>query len=167
MPPQRTRKAHEGWNLVRTRLRMERTAQHNAQAQGCETFLPRVRHGPGRLEPLFPNYLFVRRPDAQWLYLKGTIGVATVLMHGGKPALVPRRVMRDLMRDQGREGFVDLGTDATRLQSGDNVQVERTAFRNQKGVYIAPLPGERVRVLLQFMGVDAEVELKRADISKA
>lgn len=166
MAGRRNRREYEGWGLVRTKQGQERSALLNVQNQGAEAWLPRVRYAPGRLQPLFPNYLFVRVPP-QWHFLKSTIGVASVLTHGGKPALVPRRVMRDLMRDQGREGFVDLCEDAKPLQSGDGVQVTRTAFVKQKGVYIAPAPGERVRVLLKFMGVDVEVELRRTDITKA
>lgn len=154
------------WGLVRTKPGHEAIAQLNVERQGLKTFLPKARE-PGRaaLSPLFPGYLFVLIGD-RWSFLKGTRGVVHLLMDGQHPARVPREVVQRLKAEQGKQGYIDL-RDASDLQPGDVVRVERGTFVSGKAVYISTAPHDRVRLLIDFMGKKVRVEADRADIRQA
>src|SRR6202012_2357550 len=54
------------WMLVRTKTGRENWAAVNCRNQAMETWLPRTSQpGKGKLQPVFPGYLFVR-PGDQW-----------------------------------------------------------------------------------------------------
>lgn len=152
-----------GWGLLRAKPTMWRTAVHNLEKQGVEAWVPRIREKPGRLEPLFPGYVFWR-VSPQWSHVRSTIGVAHVIMSGDKPGLVPREVMRQLYKDHGPRGYID-PIDPV-LKSGDGVQVSSGPFVRAKGVYIHAKPGGRAKVLLSFMGQDVELEVSRSSVTK-
>jgi transcriptional antiterminator RfaH len=97
---------------------------------------------------LFPRYLFVWIED-QWQRLFSTIGVATVLMNGEKPAKVPEKFIHDMKAREVR-GLIELKR--SMFTKGQNVQVTGGLFVGQRGIYQGMTSKQREIILLEALG---------------
>jgi transcriptional antiterminator RfaH len=97
---------------------------------------------------LFPRYLFVWIED-QWQRLFSTIGVATVLMNGDKPAKVPEKFIHDMKAREVR-GLIELKR--SMFTKGQNVHVTGGLFVGQRGIYQGMTSKQREIILLEALG---------------
>jgi transcriptional antiterminator RfaH len=137
---------------------------HLAQ-QRFEAYAPRIRERVvrrGRLVNverfLFPRYLFVRIGTA-WRSVLGTIGVASLLRHGDKPALLPAGWV-ERMRAAEQRGYIVLPS-RPRFGIGERVRITAGPLRGWSGIYEGMSAAARERVLLDSLG---RVELASADL---
>jgi len=93
------------WYAVMCKPRQEALAEANLANQGYKVFLPRLSTQTRRagkwletIEPLFPRYLFVSpKDDRQSLApVRSTLGVASLVKFGSRPASVPSEVVESL-----------------------------------------------------------------------
>jgi transcriptional antiterminator RfaH len=160
------------WFAVQTKPRQEDRVQHLLRVRGgLEVFLPKleeVRRRHSRrvtvVEPLFPSYLFVQMtldPDP-WYTVKWTPGVKRIVATGDVPTPVPFEVIGMLRERCGDEGLIAWRPS---MRPGAHVQVTHGPFAGLQGILERPSSrGERVRVLLQFMGCSTPVEMDVTDI---
>jgi transcriptional antiterminator RfaH len=158
------------WLLLQSKPRAEALARLHLQRQGFEVFLPRIeRHLPGpqgmrtRIEALFPRYMFIRgdTATAAWSAIRSTRGVSTLVRFGERLAEIPPAVMADLLRCHDATRDVIVPTAAV-LRRGQRVRVNDGPLTGLAGVFLAPCGVERVRVLLQMIGLERTVELPLA-----
>jgi transcription antitermination factor NusG len=116
---------------------------------------------PGKGTPvaLFPGHLFVR-PGDKWKKLRNTYGVIDIIMMGGEPDRVPKKVMKELRSWADGEGIVTLPKQRKPLK-GERVQIKVGAWQQFVGLYDGLSPEKRIRVLLNFMGKDTVLEFSR------
>ena len=133
-----------------------------------ETYYPRVRirrrigkHFGLRIEPLFRAYSFIRLFE-QWHDARWAPGVINVILDGERPAKVPDQVI-DRLKAQEVGGLVVLPR-APGLQRGDRVQITHGPFNQHLALYQGMRGGQRVEVLLTFLGSQQRVELPKANI---
>ncbi len=127
--------------------------------------------GVRRIAPLFPFYLLVRVDDRKndWRVLSSTIGVSNILMAGDKPGHVCDEVVEDLrvLTDETIDGYYhDPEQDAQRYTPGCAVEGLRGLFAGKYGTYrgLAGNRRDRVRVLFNILGREAEFELGADDL---
>ena len=154
------------WRLVRTQTNREIFAAEQLQRQGFRVFLPKqmktVRHARQLrvgLAAYFPGYLFVQLDLAsdRWRSVNGTLGVAHLVGQGEHPAAVPHGVVEALVEAADDRGVLT----GPPLKAGQTVRITAGAFADQLAV-IERLDGAgRVRVLLQIVGGQAPVSLRR------
>lgn len=158
-----------GWGVALIKTGQDRTAKANLEAQGVRCFMPKVRHAgrSGRLEPLFPGYLFFQVPKAAWGFVRNTRGVRDVIWAGDRPGLVRPEAMRALLKALNDEDFIDMRPEpppklaSEPLSPGESVQITMGVFKNFAAVYKALAPADRIRVVTDFMGQATEIELDR------
>lgn len=155
----RIRAALPTWLLVRTKGRQERYARLNAEKQGFTVYVPRwAPKGRGKLEAMFPGYIFVEiQPGQSWAPLRSTYGILDVV------AVCPLRYLTDLWALHDDEGIIRPPEQA-QLSPGDKVQEVNGAFKNHVSVYIGAGPGERVVLLMSFMGKSIKRTVKRHEV---
>jgi transcription antitermination factor NusG len=139
------------WWVIRTKPNRESYAQKHLDLRLCSTYLPIYRNiTTRRVEPLFPNYLFVE-PDSsgQWRFLRSTFGVAGIILRGGAPDVMPNRFI-DLLRGQERNGLVILDTEKFKLNS--QVLVTSGAMTGHIGIYRGMSRKERCDVMFSMLG---------------
>src|SRR6516162_3676968 len=96
------------WMVARTELRREATAQYHLERSGLKTYLPRFKEWrTKRVQPLFPNYIFVHNTTGLWWFIRTTIGVSKLLMRGTGPDTLPAKYIDDL-RAKESDGLVQL-----------------------------------------------------------
>lgn len=162
----------EVWFAVVTKPRAEAIALEHLNRQGYTCLLPRIkrvlRGAAGlrsRIESLFPNYLFLRAdPERTSLApVRSTRGALGLVRFGGEPVQVPDAV---IARIQARmvcdDGLVSLLT--PELTAGQAVRVMDGPMVGIEGVFQADAGADRVRVLLQLLGVPRDVVLPRAQL---
>jgi transcriptional antiterminator RfaH len=162
------------WYVVHTKGREEERAICFLAQRDIPTFLPRVlinhRHGSRRwlaLEPLFPGYLFAYFiPDPPLIdRVRWSPGVRKILGNDEALTPVPEDAMRILQERTGTTGYIvpELGFDA-----GTRVRFRSGPFAYLEGIIERPTSrGDRVRVLLQLLGVQARIEVNVDELERA
>lgn len=160
------------WMVLKTKQASSRDAITNITRQGFNYFHPMFRaqsvRGVRRPEPLFPHYLSVQVDERKhdWKSLCSTKGVAHVL---GKVRDEVINHFRTLTDDTEDGYYQDPSSAAPRFKSESVVLGRRGLFENQFGVYrgLAGNRAERVRVLFNILGREAEFEVSAFDLVAA
>jgi transcriptional antiterminator RfaH len=156
------------WYAVRTQPRAEDRAQRNLEAQGFETFSPRiarsVRHArrtQWRLAPLFPGYMFVRLDASRqrWRPIDATFGVANIVKVAQTPAPLPLGLVEHLQVLAAETGELT-GLEST-IAIGDKVRVLGGAFDNWIGEVLSLPAPDRVMLLISMATREVKVTIPR------
>lgn len=150
------------WAVVQTESQRERSVRVLLMRLGLITYFPRIKVR-GRIEPLFPSYLFVLL-EKQWWSVRWTPHVIRILMNGDQPAKLSEDIVHQILKRE-RNGFVQLPTAARTLSKGQKVRIIRGSFEGQIGLYEGMSSRDRERVLLDLLGQAVAVELPSKDIS--
>jgi transcription antitermination factor NusG len=163
----------ERWFVARVLAHQENRAQLNLHRLGFRNFLPRlrrtVRHARklrDTLSPLFPGYIFViiDLSKHRWRSINGTFGVASLIMGAEQPMPVPPGVVEALVASYANCGAIRLEDG---LEIGQKVRILSGPFA-ETICRLAHLDDrERVRVLLEIMGMEVTTQLDRSLIAPA
>lgn len=153
-----------GWGVLCTKPRSERIVVTNLTAQGFESYSPRCRGRGGRVEQLFPSYVFVKIVET-WKALTGTRGVHQLMMWGEQPALLRPAEMERMRARQDDDGLIQM--DLRRFDEGDQVRVESGPFKDFSAVYQYPDGSDRCLVLISMFGRTVRTRVAEADLSPA
>jgi transcription elongation factor/antiterminator RfaH len=160
----------ERWYVVHTQPQREGHAQTHLTAQGFRTFLPRYRKTVRHARKLktvsaafFPRYLFVTLDLSRdrWRSVNGTFGVTHLVMGGEFPLAVSHGVVEGLGAACAVDGYLHLGS---ALGLGDRVRVLVGPFADLVGELIRIDGVGRVTVLLQLLGGEVPVSIRRATL---
>lgn len=159
------------WFCVKCKPRQESVAKRSILRDvGAEVFCPMLRFERARrsgrvrvTEAMFPGYLFSRfNYRDTHRHLAACHGVSHLVKFGGIAAIVDEEIIRTL-----REQVVDKETVEirTQIEVGSEVQVLQGAFTGIKAIVTQVLPAqERVKVLLELLGMEREVEIAESGV---
>ena len=177
------------WFCLKSQPKHEHiAAAHLRQNSAVGVFLPRIRFKRATrqgtvwvTEALFPGYLFARFDWQSTLRLvQHSRGVRGVVHFGERWPAIPEAIIRDLQQAVGTE---ELRTIPENLKPGDEVEITEGAMRGLRAVVSRVLPGrsprgtttglaagqklgavprgERIAVLMEFLGRQTMIELPR------
>ncbi len=159
------------WYCLRTQLKREHIAASTLKAlHGIEVCLPRLKHrkktvrGPVNFtEALFPGYLFAKFDLEQQLSaVRSAAGVAGVLHFNQSYLPVPDSVIAELRELSGQDELIEI---TEQYAAGDAVEIVAGSFFGIHGLVRTYVPAkERVVVLLEFLGREAEVEVEASAV---
>jgi len=159
------------WFCVKCKPRQESTAKRSILRDiGAEVFCPMLRFERARrtgrvrvTEAMFPGYLFARfNYKTTHRHLGACHGVSHIVKFGGIAAIVGEEIIHAL-----REAVVDKETVEirTHIEVGTEVQVLQGAFSGIKAIVTQVLPAQaRVKVLLELLGMEREVEIAESGV---
>lgn len=167
--------AERQWYVAASQPGKERFAIENLKKQGFEIFYPRITRARQRkdrridkvTEGLFPGYLFVRfdRQRDRWQSINGTFGIrALVGVRGSEPTPLPARTMTTLIARCPDGMWLE---DYAQFVSGDPIALIDGPFAGCQARFDAVLPGERVRVLLGWLGCEQALVMSASSITAA
>lgn len=167
------------WYVMYTKPRQEAVALDNLQRQNYRVFYPQARvqkrkTGQGCVqvvEPLFPRYMFLSLEVGvdDFSRLRSTKGCMDLVKFGGKPATVPLELIEliELIQSQvDGDSVLDLLA-LNALEVGGEVRVAEGPFEGMMGKIAARKSDQRVIVLLNVLGAERSVELRRDQLDKA
>jgi len=160
------------WYVIRTKAGDEARAKTNLFNQEIEIFLPLFKSHYLRggkmvrvIKPLFPNYLFARLdPELHYARVKWTRGVSRILGNREGPVPISGVVVQTIRSRLGEDNLVELEEE---MKEGDVVQVTSGPLKDLLGVFQKRMSGkDRVRILLNLIGVDVPVQISKWQIHK-
>jgi transcriptional antiterminator RfaH len=155
------------WHLLYTKPHKEPLVHAQLDDRGYEVFFPYVQRDRGynrgvRLEPIFPQYLFVNVDliSAEANGLRSLPGMRTIVDFGGQPAVIPDAVVHDLRGRLETYGDKILRKSESLFTPGQHVEVTDGPFIGFDAVYQRSLSGgQRVQILLDMMGSWTRMQL--------
>lgn len=120
-----------------------------------------------KFEPLFPGYMFIKAKtgSAPWQKINSTLGVSKLIMGlNGRPAIIPSEFIEKLharMDDQGQIIAPQM------IPVGTKVQITSGPFAEWFAEVEACEKGERVNLLLSFMGRVVRTNLSLNEVKTA
>jgi transcriptional antiterminator RfaH len=162
------------WYVAQLKPNSFEKAMTNLNRQDFDTFMPMrretVRHARRQkevLKPVFPGYIFVRfgsLPNA-WRKINSTFGVTRLVSFcSEKPASVPENLILALMKRCDRQAVLRPLDD---LKAGEAVQVMSGTFAGFVGDIEEFVAADRLRILFDFMGQKARLDVPRGDLGRA
>jgi transcriptional antiterminator RfaH len=159
------------WFCIKAKPRQESTAKRSIQREaGAEVFCPMLRFERARrsgrvkvTEAMFPGYLFSRfNFRSQNRHIAASYGVSHILQFGGIAAVVPDDIIAVLRESVVDEETVEI---PTCIEVGDEVQLLKGPFSGVRALVTQVLPAQaRVKVLLEILGMEREVELEASGV---
>jgi len=159
------------WFCLRTQQKREHiAAAHVRLIEGVEVCSPRLRFEKmtrrGRVwfrEALFPGYLFARFSlDEHQKLVTCAQGVNGIVRFGLLPSVVPDQAIDEIRLHVG-DGEHEIRP--LEIKPGDNVVVTGGVFQGLKTLVTQVLPaGDRVRILMEFLGDRREVEVLKNEL---
>ena len=159
------------WFCVKTKPRNESAARRMLMRDvGIEVFCPMLRfervRSSGKVkvtEAMFPGYVFAHfNYRAQHRHVQGTLGVSTIVRFGGIPSVVPDEIVAELRASVVDQETIEI---PTTIQVGEEVQLVEGPFSGIRALVTQVLPAqERVKVLLEILGMEREVEVETSRV---
>ena len=161
------------WYLIYSKPNQEQIAKENLERQGYETYLPltsllRKQRGKSirKIGPLFPRYLFIYLSDQidNWGPIRSTLGVASLVRFGMKPAKVPDALVADLKSREAEPGVHPVKIQE--FEQGDKVRIAEGPFEGYEAIYSAQDSNDRVLILLKIAENYAKLKIEAQSIER-
>ncbi|PXA04212.1 hypothetical protein DDZ13_06640 [Coraliomargarita sinensis] len=161
------------WHCLRTQTKREHIAASIlSKNKRVEVFCPRIsqvkktRVGKKRfIEAMFPGYIFAKfNYNEEHRLIMHSQGVTRIVEQGGR-RVVPEQVIIEL-KEALPEGIIAAPDPS--LEEGAEVELVSGSLKGLNGKVLAQLPsGERVQLLLDFLGREVQIEANASDIMLA
>jgi len=157
---------NNSWYLLYCKSREEERAIQHLQNQGIESFYPttsvkKIRKGINsvKLEPLFPNYLFVslNPGTANFNAIRSTRGVASFIRFGNAYAVIAANVI-DRLKVELAKTNKDID-DALTPKGGDVVVINDGVYQGLEAIFKASDGLERSVLLIKLLEQQAELTI--------
>jgi transcriptional antiterminator RfaH len=159
------------WFCIKTKPRLESTAKRIlVRDAGIEVFCPMLRFERARktgrvkvTEAMFPGYLFgFFNYRASHRHVAASIGVSHIVKFGGVPSMLHPDIIQSLREAVVSEETVEIPTS---IQPGDEVKLLQGPFAGVRALVTRVMPAQaRVKVLLELLGMEREVEVEESGV---
>ena len=153
----------QNWYLIKTKSRQEHVALENLENQGYSTYCPIVTINNKHIV-LFPGYLFIYldKEEENWSPIRSTKGVLNFVRFGLNFAQVPDSVIKFLKANEltNKEKFSNLNS----FKLGDKIQITDGVFKNCVAIFKSSRPQERVLLLMQILGQQQSITIKKESV---
>ena len=153
----------KNWYLIKTKPRQEKKAKQNLENQGYVAFCPITKIN-NKLVILFPSYLFVQLNEKTQNFspIYSTKGVSHFVKFGSNFAKVPMSVVEFIKTNQ--HITIRKIKNLNKFKPGDKVQISDGAFKNCVAIFKCYKPDERVILLMNLLGHDQSLSVKKESI---
>jgi len=147
------------WYLVKTKPRMEETAEANLKNQNIKYFLPRFTNGKRDGKVIFPGYIFIKpKPENTFQSIRSTRGVndfvrfERAFANASDKMIDELKTVVDVMNDR---------MDQTNLyQKGEEILIKSGPFKDFNGVFDKYDADQSVIVLINFLRHQQRLKIK-------
>jgi transcriptional antiterminator RfaH len=113
------------------------------------------------IAPLFPRYLFLQLDEGREALgpVRSSVGVAGIVRFGASYAIVSERIMAELREREDPQTGLHRLAKRPLLARGAAVHITTGPFEGLEGVFERAAGSDRVVVLLNLLGQDAQVRI--------
>ncbi len=160
------------WYVIQTKPKKEEEAKSYLSGKGLDLFCPMIENFLSRngkmnseFKPLFPSYIFGRFDlEQNYALVKWARGVKKILGMANYPSPVSDEVIEIIRRRADHDGIVRM---TPYFEPDDRVKIKSGPFKDFLGIFERwTSDRERVRILLNLMGYQPEIELHFSMIEK-
>lgn len=151
------------WYVLHTHPKNEKKVAERLRQKGIEVYLPLqkvIRQWSDRKKkvqiPLIRGYVFIKTEETRREEALLTPGVVRYLFWLGKPAIVREEEIKAMQAFLGELDY--LPEEAFSFESGQRVDIEAGAFKNQAGTLLAR-QGNRLLLRIESLGQLIKVEI--------
>ena len=162
---------HPKWYVFYTKSRHEKKVRDLLLRRGYEVFLPLqkvLRQWSDRKKrvevPLFNSYIFVYIPEYKVSEVVQTPGIAWVIRHNGKPAVLQPREYELINRFLQTGLFIEV-VPREDVQAGDRVKILDGPLKGAEG-QVAALHTGKFTVVLETLGQAMRVDIEPGLLKK-
>lgn len=151
------------WYLLKTKARQEKTAIVNLENQNFHIYCPRAKID-NKIVILFPGYLFIQLDDKtqNWSPICSTKGIQNFVRFGLNYAKVSDTII-DFIRMHEKSSLEKM-KNLNNFQIGDKVQISEGVFKNCKAIFKSFKSDERVILMMELMGRQQAVNIKKQSL---
>jgi transcription antitermination factor NusG len=153
------------WYAVQVRYQTEKRTAHFLSEKGFEQFVPLYRaqrQWTDRVKqmelPLFPGYVFCRFDVQNWLPIKSTAGVVSIVSIGNTPATIEEHEV-EAIRSAMRGGVA--AEPWPFLREGQRVRVCAGAMRGHEGLLVNVKNRSRLILSVSMLQRSVAIEVDR------
>ncbi|TRX57203.1 transcription/translation regulatory transformer protein RfaH [Thalassomonas sp. M1454] len=163
------------WYVLTSKPREEQRAFDNLTSQGHDVFLPKIAKVKKRqgikvvsLEPLFPNYLFIRldKEQANFNAVRSTRGVGAFVRFGATQATISEQLIEKIKQDTQGEAESKTLDDLIKFNSGEKVEITEGPFKGLEAIYKSKDGLERSILMVKMLGQENEIKIENQVIEK-
>jgi len=151
------------WYLLKTKLRQEKKAIANLENQNFSVYCPLAQIN-GKNVILFPGYLFIQLDDKEenWAPIRSTKGVINFVRFGLSFAKISDSIINLIKTNEN--------TTAEKIKTlkdfklGQSVKITDGVLQNCVAIFKSFKSDERVILLLNIMGQEQTINLKKKSI---
>ena len=151
------------WFVVRTKPRQELKAKLNLENQGFTHYLPELTRDNGKVEALFPGYIFIKNQAGPTPFdkIRSTYGVLNYVRFGEYIAMLTDEVIEAIRnRDESSEQR-DI------YQENQKVRITEGPFKDLEAIYQCRSGKDRVILLLNLLNSKQSIEMPDRYVSSA
>ena len=162
----------KSWYVIQTKPKKEDEANKYLSAKGLEVYTPLLEtYSPkdGKLDkgckPLFTGYIFSNfELPSDYSLVNWARGVKKIVGFGGNPTPIAEEVILEIRNRSDRDGIVKINRE---FIPEERIRVKAGPFKDFMGIFETWVPEkERVRILLNLIGYQPQVELHFSMIEK-
>lgn len=161
------------WYLLYCKRSEQQRAKLNLERQGVHCYYPqveveKVRNGKRstKVEPLFPNYIFVQF-DIEQIHtttVRSTRGIVDFVRSGAKPTIIASEVIAQIMRHDVEQDQVSKLIDMP--QSGDKVLIKDGPFAGIEAIFQEADGDKRAFLLIEIINQKTSISLTHSEYKK-
>jgi transcriptional antiterminator RfaH len=153
----------KNWYLIKTKPRQEKIAVSNLENQNYYAYCPCAKIN-NKIVFLFPGYLFIYLDETSdnWTPIRSTKGVLNFVRFGLSYAKIPNKIIFHI-----RENELNTTQKIKNLNDfkpGDKVQITEGVFKNCVAVFDSFKSDERVILLLNLIGQQQTLNIKKKSL---
>jgi len=151
------------WFVVRTKPRQEKKAKLNLENQGFTNYLPELTRDNGKVEALFPGYIFIKNQAGPTPFekIRSTYGVLNYVRFGDYMAVVSDELIETIKtRDES------LMSKAI-FQTNQHVRITDGLFKDLEAIYLCRNAKDRVILLLNILNSKQRIEMPDHHVQSA
>ena len=151
------------WYLVKTKPRMEETAEINLSYQGIEYFLPRFTGGKREGKVIFPGYVFIKPKKTTYQTIRSTRGISDFVRFELSFANASDETIDELKKVV--DVMSDLMDQTNLYKKGEEVLIKSGPFKDFNAIFMNYCADQSAVVLINFLRHHQQVRIKLDAIS--
>ena len=153
------------WLVATYKINEIKQVEANLKNQGFDYYLPKIFTKKPNCKPheeaMFPGYIFINASIGRYSSVKYTKGIKNIIKFGENISYMTDSEIKSITKAEKLTMLEPILSD---IKIGQEVDIKSGAFKGNIGRICALPSGERVGILLHFLGAKRKINILKKDI---